>query len=86
MQRRAFRNLSAATLSARGVSELQLMKEFAELKLRQGNVSTGLGDPCNKTLTLAEAKKCKSGTELHGRKQQKLLIQAEQPRPIECAA
>jgi len=55
------------------VSELQLIKEFAELKLnsRQGSVSTGMGDLCNKTLTLAEAKNYKSGTQLHGRKQQK---------------
>lgn len=70
------------------MSKLQLIKEFAQLKLnlRQGSVSTGMGDLCNKTLTLAEANKRKSGTDLHGRKQQKLLVQAEQPRAIECAA
>ena len=66
--------------------EADLIKEFAVLKLnlRQGFVSTGMGDLQSK-LTVAEANKRKTGTESQSRKQQKLL-QAEQPRSIECAA
>jgi len=43
----------------RGLSDADLIKEFAGLKLnlRQGFVSTGMGDLRSKTLTLAEAKK-----------------------------
>ncbi|DBB15602.1 TPA: hypothetical protein ACH3X3_003814 [Trebouxia sp. C0006] len=46
----------------RGLSDADLIKEFAGLKLnlRQGFVSTGMGDLRSKTLTLAEAKKRKA--------------------------
>ncbi len=43
-------------------------------------------DPESGSLTLAEANKRMSGTELHGTKQQELLVQAEQPSAVECAA
>ena len=58
-----------------GLSEADLIKEFAGLKLnlRQGFVSTGMGDLQNKLLTVAEAKKRKANIELHSRKQQRLL-------------
>ena len=55
----------------RGLSEADLVKEFAGLKLiqvqnlRQGFVSTGMGDPQSKLLTVAEAKKRKASIELH---------------------
>ena len=72
----------------RELSEQDLCKEFQDLKLnlRQGFVSTGMGDLQNKLLTIAEAKKRKADQDIHSRKQQKLLLQAEQPRAIECAA
>ena len=72
----------------RELSEQDLCKEFKDLKLnlRQGFVSTGMGDLQNKLLTVAEAKKRKGDQDTHSRKQQKLLLQAEQPRAIECAA
>ena len=68
-----------------GLSEADLIKEFAGLKLnlRQGFVSTGMGDLQGKLLTVAEAKKREADIELQSRKQQKLL-QAEQPRTSEC--
>ena len=71
----------------RELSEADLIKEFAGLKvnLRQGSVSTGMGDLQSKLLTVAEAKKRKADTELHSRKQQKLL-QTEQPGAIKGAA
>ncbi|KAL3134269.1 hypothetical protein ABBQ38_006533 [Trebouxia sp. C0009 RCD-2024] len=71
----------------RGLSEADLVKEFAGLKLnlRQGLVSTDMGDLQSKLLTVAEAKKRKAEIGLQSRKQQKLL-QAEQPKTIECAA
>ncbi len=67
----------------RDLTEADLIKEFTELKLnlRQGFVSTGMGDLQTKTLTLAEAKKRKAEMVLQSRKQQRLL-QAEQPREI----
>ncbi len=67
--------------------EADLIKEFAGLKLnlRQGFVSTGMGDLQGKLLTVAEAKKRKTDIVLQSRKRQKLL-QAEQPKLIECAA
>ena len=70
----------------RALAEADLIKEFTQLKLnlRQGLVSTGIGDLQTKMLTLAEAKKRKADTVLQSRKQQKLL-QAEQPKTIECA-
>ena len=70
-----------------GLSETDLIKEFSGLKLnlRQGFVSTGMGDLQSKLLTVAEAKKRKAGIETLARKQQRLL-QPEQPRTIECAA
>ena len=46
---------------------------------------TGMGDLQSKLLTVAEAKKRKADTILQSRKQQKLL-QAEQPKTIECIA
>jgi len=69
----------------RGLSEPKLIKEFAELKLnlKQGFVSTRMGDLQNQTL--AEAKKRKLDIATQTRKQQRLL-QAEQPLAIECAA
>ena len=69
----------------RGLSEADLVKEFAGLKLnlRQGFVSTGMGDLQSKLLTLDEAKKRKADILLQSRKQQKLL-QAEQPKFAEC--
>ncbi|DBA75153.1 TPA: hypothetical protein ACH3X1_010469 [Trebouxia sp. C0004] len=71
----------------RELSEADLIKEFAGLKLnlRQGFVSTGMGDLQSKLLTVAEAKKRKADIELQSRKQQKLQ-QAEQPKAIGCAA
>lgn len=71
----------------RGLSEVDLIKEFAGLKLnlRQGFVSTGMGDLRSKTLTLAEAKKRKADADTQARKQQRLL-QTEQPSAIQCAA
>ena len=67
--------------------EADLIKEFSQLKLnlRQGFVATGMGDLQTKTLTITQAKKRKAEIGLQSRKQQKLL-QAEQPRLIECAA
>ena len=70
----------------RELSEADLIKEFAGLKLnlRQGFVS-GMGDLQSKLLTVAEAKKRKADKELQSRKQQRLL-QAKQPLNTECAA
>lgn len=67
-------------------SQQDLVKEFTDLKLnlRQGFVSTGMGDLKTKLLTVAEAKKRKADTDTQRRKQQKLL-QAEQPKLIDCA-
>lgn len=69
----------------RGLSEADLLKEFAGLKLnlRQGVVSTGMGDLQGKLLTVAEAKKRKANIDLQSRMRQKLM-QAEQPRTSEC--
>ena len=56
----------------RGLSEADLIKEFAGLKLnlRQGFVSTGMGDLQSKLLTVAEAKKRKKANVVtHTRKQ-----------------
>ena len=71
----------------RELAEAYLIKEFTQLKLnlRQGFVSTGMGDLQSKTLTLKEAKKRKADIVLQSRKQQKLL-QAEQPKLIEWTA
>ena len=71
----------------RGLPETDLIKEFTKLKLdlRQGFVSTGMGDLQTKMLTLAEAKKRKADIVLQSRKQQRLQ-QAEQPKAIGCAA
>ena len=70
----------------RDLAEADLIQEFTQFKLnlRQGFVSTGMGDLQTKLLTVAEAKKRKADIVLQSRKQQKLL-QAEQPRLIECA-
>ena len=53
----------------RELSEADLIKDFAGLKLnlRQGFVSTGMGDLQGKLLTVAEAKKRKANTELQSR-------------------
>jgi len=40
----------------------------------------------HKLLTIAEAKKRKADQDTHSKKQQKLLLQAEQPRAIQCAS
>ena len=71
----------------RALAAADLIKEFTQLKLnlRQGFVSTGMGDLQTKMLTLAEAKKRKADVILQSRKQQRLL-QAEQPRKIKCIA
>jgi len=71
----------------RGWSQRDLIEEFTDLKLnlRQGFVSTGMGDLKTKLLTIDEAKKRKADASTQRRKQQKLM-QAEQPRAIECAA
>jgi len=72
----------------RGLAEADLIMEFTQLKLnlRQGFVSTGMGDLQTKMLTVTEAKKRKADIETRSRKQQRLLLQAEQPKAIECAA
>jgi len=64
-----------------GLAEADLIKEFAGLKLnlRQGFVSTGMGDLQSKMLPVADAKKRKLDIAIQARKQQKLL-QAEQPK------
>ena len=71
----------------RVLSEADLIKKFAGLKLnlRQGFVSTGMGDLQSKLLTVTEAKKRKTDVDVQKRKQRKLL-EAEQPLAIECAA
>lgn len=71
----------------RELSHQDLTKEFKELKLnlRQGFVSTGMGDLKTKLLTVAEAKKRKADADTQRRKQQR-LVQADQPVAIECAA
>lgn len=71
----------------RDLPEADLIKEFTQLKLnlRQGFVATGMGDLQTKTLTVTKAKKRKAEVGLHSRKLQKLM-QAEQPKAIECAA
>jgi len=71
----------------RELSQQDLTKEFTDLKLnlRQGFVSTGMGDLKTKLLTVEEAKKRKRDAGTQRRKQQKLL-QAGQPIAIECAA
>ena len=69
------------------LTEKDLIKEFTQhkLTLRQGFVSTGMGDLQSKLLTVDEAKKRKADAVVHKRKQRKLL-EAEQPKTIECAA
>ena len=69
------------------LTEKDLIKEFTQHKLtvRQGFVSTGMGDLQSKLLTVDEAKKRKADANVHKRKQRKLL-EAEQPNTIECAA
>ena len=69
------------------LTEKDLIKEFTQhkLTLRQGFVSTGMGDLQSKLLTVDEAKKRKADADVHKRKQRKLL-EAEQPKTIECAA
>ncbi|DBA69690.1 TPA: hypothetical protein ACH3X2_012625 [Trebouxia sp. C0005] len=71
----------------RELTEAELLTEFNGLKLnlRQGFVSTGMGDLKGKMLTRDEAKKRKAEQICQARKQQKLL-QAEQPKAIQCAA
>ena len=71
----------------RDLAEADLIKEFTQFKLnlRQGFVSTGMGDLQTKLLTVAEAKKRKADMVLQSRKQQRVL-QAEQPKAIECNA
>ena len=56
----------------RDLPETYLIKEFTQLKLnlRQGFVTTGMGDLQGKLLTVAEAKKRKADIELQSRKQQ----------------
>ena len=68
----------------RGLTEPVLLTEFKDLKLnlRQGFVSTGMGDLRGKLLTIEDAKKRKAEQVCQARKKQKLL-QAEQPGAIE---
>ena len=58
-----------------GLAEADLIKEFTQqkLNLRQGFVSTGMGDLQAKLLTVAEAKKRKASIESQSREQQRLL-------------
>ena len=67
--------------------ETDLIKEFAQqkLNLRQGFVTTGMGDLQSKLLTVAEAKKRKADADVQKRKQRRLL-EAEQPLAVECVA
>ncbi|DBA82354.1 TPA: hypothetical protein ACH3X2_000611 [Trebouxia sp. C0005] len=71
----------------RGLPESELLTEFRDLKinLRQGFVSTGMGDLQQKLLTVDEAKKRKAEQVCQARKRQKLL-QMEQPKTVLCAA
>ncbi len=71
----------------RGLPEADLIKEFAGLKLnlRQGFVSTGMGDLRSQMLPIADAKKRKLEIATQARKQQRLL-QAEYPLAIKCTA
>ncbi len=71
----------------RGLPKQDLIKEFTDRKLdlRQAFVTTGMRNLQTKTLTLAEAKKRKANIVLQSRKQQR-LVQAEQPKGLECAA
>ena len=79
--------ISDNLLRLRELAETDLIKEFTQhkLKLRHGFVSTGMGDLQSKLLTVAEAKKRKADVDVQKRKQRKLL-EAEQPKTIECAA
>jgi len=65
----------------RGLSQQDMIKEFTDLKLnlRQGFVSTGMGDLKTKLLTIDEAKKRKADADTQRRNQQKLM-QAEQAK------
>ena len=74
-------------LRLRDLSERDLIKEFTQHKLnmRQGFVSTGMGDLQSKLLSLDEAKKRKANIVSQSRKRQKLL-HADQSKLIECAA
>ena len=69
----------------RDLSEASLCKELKDLKLnlRQGFVSTGMGDL--KILPVAEAKKRKAGTDAQNKKRQKLL-KMEQAQAIMSVA
>lgn len=71
----------------RDLAEPELLTEFRDLKLnlRQGFVSTGMGDLRGKLLTLEEAKKRKAKHVYQARKREQLL-QSEQPKAIQCAA
>ncbi|KAL3158930.1 hypothetical protein ABBQ32_011328 [Trebouxia sp. C0010 RCD-2024] len=79
--------ISDNLLRLRELAETDLIKEFTQhkLNLRQGFVSTGMGDLQSKLLTVAEAKKRKADVDVQKRKQRRLL-EAEQPLAIECAA
>ena len=70
----------------RGLSEQELIIEFAELKLnlKQGFVSSGMGDLQKQTLTAKEASKRKKD-QIVARKTRQKLLQAE-PLAIECDA
>ena len=71
----------------RGLRESELLTEFKGLKinLRQGFVSTAMGDLQQKLLTVEETKKRKAEQIWQARKRQKLL-QMEQPKTVQCAA
>lgn len=77
--------ISDNLLRLRELSETDLIKEFTQhkLNLRQGFVSTGMGDLQSKLLTVAEAKKRKADVQ---KRKQRRLLEAEQPLSIERAA
>ena len=75
--------ISHNLLRLRELAETDLIREFTQhkLNLRQGFVSTGMGDLQSKLFTVAEAKKCKADIDIQSRKQQKLQ-QAQQLRTV----
>ena len=73
--------ISDNLLHLRELAETDLIREFTQhkLNLRQGFVSTGMGDLQGKLFTVAEAKKRKANIYIQSGKQQK---QAQQLRTV----
>ncbi|DBA87753.1 TPA: hypothetical protein ACH3X1_004756 [Trebouxia sp. C0004] len=73
-------------LRLRELAEADLIKEFTrqKLNLRQGFMSTGMGDLQSVLLTVAEAKKRKANTESEQKAAK--LLQTEELKTIECTA